>query len=163
MSLVFKAVGAALVMLAALFWCREFKSATDRRISTLASFLRYLEAKERQIRTLGKESRAIAADFKDDGDIGDFAESVAEGRASAEAFGNCRGRVDMQKEARDILGGYFADCGADGSEGEIRRIRETVEGLRGCLDIERAEKDKRVRCAYAVGLALAAGLSIALM
>ena len=162
-SSVFKALGAILLMLGAVLGCREYRSALDRRIATLASFVRYLETRERQIRTLGRESRAIATDFIGDIYIGDFAELVATGTSSSEAFAACRGRADLVSEARVLLDGYFADCGADSAEGETRRINDTLEGLRPCLELERGEREKRVRCAYAVGLALGAGLAIALM
>lgn len=152
-------IGSALLILAAIAFCRAYKSFLYSRLLVAKEYLDFLGHVGQRIRLNGEPYSAAARSFE--GEIlreRGFIDLIEKGAALDEAYEKA-GTADLlseavEKELRDC----FSELGKGELESEIKKIELSQEKLSQSCRGEAEELEKRVKTAYAVSFALTLGI-----
>ena len=158
MSLYLRWGGAALIMIAALFACREYSVYAEKRILQHKGFIALISHAEEMISKFLAKGIELWQDFSDSAleECG-FSSHLREGRSLSEAFSACEVGICLPKDVKEELRDFFSGFGKSYKDGQLSSLSEFRKRLENRLKEEELslEKSLKVTKALIIGGALA--------
>ena len=156
--------GGAILLLCALYIGKEYKRYVDRRIEEEEGFLAFLSHAREEIAMYLSPQKTLSSRFKNESlsKIG-FLEEANRGGGLKDAFLECKNRLSIGKEAKELLFEFFSGFGQGYKEQEIKRIDSYSSRLSKLFDADRAELPKTAQMVSTLLLAGAVGVFILLL
>lgn len=153
--------GAALVMISALFFGREYSTYAERRADEGESFIRLLAHIEKMIDSYLLPHGELFLGFSDERlEKCGFLGKLREGSGLSVAFSSASDKLLICESIKTRLAEYFSGFGKGYKEAELSRLRECRTDVEKMLSNERAELEKNVKVTRALLLGGAAGIMI---
>ncbi len=154
----------ALLLLSAFLLSRAYSGYTRAAAEQYCAFIRFLEGLGGRI-TCYLERIDDWCRECDDGVLRDlgFIDAYFDTGSLASAFSRVERRLYLEVGACTALSEYFARAGQGSREGELRSLRGCVSVLKGELEWQNAEWEKKRRTVGAMSVSVALGISIMLL
>lgn len=162
MNIYFRWAGAALIMIASLYACREYSRFAEQEKAQWRGFSALLSHIEGGISKFLASGEGLFRGFEDEAlEKCGFLQEIKAGVGLSSAFESCRGKLLLPEECKGRLSEFFASFGRGYQESELASLAAFRVGFEKEEAAERERLEKSVSVTRA--LLLGGALSVAIM